>query len=159
MDGVQWKGEMARRKRAAEKGDAFARRTCQLYGWHRQRARKYGTELDYDLAAFRLLVKAALCTTLCGQGWCPFCLTTITAEDFGVDHIQPVARGGGHRLVNLTVCCQPCNRAKGPLTPGEYGELLGVIRGWPGEIARHTLARLKAGARMAKLNLRTAKAA
>lgn len=144
----------AKKRRAGKQEDVFARRTRQLYAWHRQRARKHGTSLDYDLSAFRELAAAAL-----DRGVCLWCFGPITAEDFGVDHTQPVARGGGHRLMNLTVCCQPCNRAKGPLTPGEYGELLGVIRGWPVEIARHTLARLKAGARMAKLNLRTAKAA
>lgn len=137
---------------------AFQRRTRQLFGWHRQRARKYGVELDYDLSAFREIAwRAVLDIDGPYPKRCPFCGITITAETFGVDHNQPVARGGEHRLANLTVCCQPCNSAKGPLTGNEFAQLMSVVASWPSEIAKHTLARLKAGARVAKLNLKVAK--
>jgi 5-methylcytosine-specific restriction endonuclease McrA len=33
--------------------------------------------------------------------------------DFTVDHIVPLARGGGNAFSNLVACCKPCNEMKG----------------------------------------------
>lgn len=29
-----------------------------------------------------------------------------------IDHILPVSKGGTHALVNLVICCYPCNQEK-----------------------------------------------
>jgi 5-methylcytosine-specific restriction endonuclease McrA len=42
--------------------------------------------------------------------WCRDCGAT---ADLTVDHIVPVARGGGHERHNLQVLCRPCNSRKG----------------------------------------------
>lgn len=67
-----------------------------------------------------LIVEASACAY--GQG---------SLETFGsaVDHIMPLARGGSHTLDNLTITCQPCNRAKGDLTRAEFEAWLkGIAR-------------------------------
>jgi hypothetical protein len=39
-----------------------------------------------------------------------------------IDHIHPVALGGGDDIDNLAVACLPCNRSKGALTLNEWGQ-------------------------------------
>jgi len=38
-----------------------------------------------------------------------------------VEHIVPRARGGTNRVSNLTLACEPCNKAKGNRTAAEFG--------------------------------------
>jgi len=38
-----------------------------------------------------------------------------------IEHIVPKARGGSNRVSNLTLACDPCNRAKGTQTAQEFG--------------------------------------
>ena len=38
-----------------------------------------------------------------------------------VEHITPKARGGSHRVSNLTLACAPCNLKKGTQTAAEFG--------------------------------------
>ena len=37
-----------------------------------------------------------------------------------VEHIIPKSRGGSNRVDNLTIACEPCNKAKGSMTADEY---------------------------------------
>lgn len=63
---------------------------------------------------------------------CAYCQGPLETFGSAVDHIMPLARGGSHTLDNLTVTCQPCNRAKGDLTRAEFEEwLTGIIRRFP----------------------------
>jgi 5-methylcytosine-specific restriction endonuclease McrA len=71
-----------------------------------------------------------------------------------VDHINPVARQGEHAYGNLRVVCMACNSAKGPLTIAEWDDLLELLASWPAPIAANTLARLRAGGRQARLQMR-----
>ena len=41
------------------------------------------------------------------------CLSCGTEAQLTVDHIVPVARGGGHELSNLQTLCRSCNSRKG----------------------------------------------
>ena len=43
---------------------------------------------------------------------CYWCRAHVAGEDAHVDHIQPLARGGAHRIDNLCISCQPCNSRK-----------------------------------------------
>lgn len=38
-----------------------------------------------------------------------------------IDHIHPVACGGGNNLMNLQVLCRPCNRLKSACVPPVVG--------------------------------------
>lgn len=46
-------------------------------------------------------------------GKCAHCSEDITFDDFHVDHLKPVARGGLGTGDNLVASCPPCNRRKG----------------------------------------------
>ncbi|MBI3974578.1 MAG: HNH endonuclease [Chloroflexi bacterium] len=49
------------------------------------------------------------------RGLCEYCKTPerLAGYAFEVEHIVPVARGGGDTLGNLALACGPCNKAKG----------------------------------------------
>ena len=40
--------------------------------------------------------------------------------DFTIDHVKPVAHGGGNEMENLVPACKRCNSAKGDLTLDEF---------------------------------------
>jgi hypothetical protein len=50
---------------------------------------------------------------------CAYCGATDTPLQ--IEHIVPRARGGSHRISNLTLACEPCNQQKGTKTAEECG--------------------------------------
>jgi len=50
---------------------------------------------------------------------CAYC--GATGVPMQIEHIIPKARGGANRVSNLTLACEPCNRAKGAQTSEEFG--------------------------------------
>jgi 5-methylcytosine-specific restriction endonuclease McrA len=62
------------------------------------------------------------------------------AEASEVDHATPWGRGGETLPFNLVASCQPCNRAKGERTPGE----------WRRDLAAERLRATRAPSRRAK---------
>lgn len=42
------------------------------------------------------------------------------AEDFEIDHVFPLSKGGVHELYNLAVACPTCNRRKSAKLPLEF---------------------------------------
>lgn len=43
---------------------------------------------------------------------CPYCPTRMAGSVKSLDHLNPRADGGTHSLVNVVVCCRPCNLRK-----------------------------------------------
>lgn len=62
----------------------------------------------------------------CGEGMNPF-------QDFTIDHIVPLSRGGTNAVVNLVPACRSCNAQKGSKTIEEYRAAL--ARRFRGEMA------------------------
>ena len=63
------------------------------------------------------------------QQWrCMYCGGRRKTENFEIDHIHPVSRGGSNQESNLQALCGPCNARKGAATDEEfrrrYAELL-----------------------------------
>lgn len=46
------------------------------------------------------------------KGICAYCGTHVDYDDFDIDHITPLAKGGNNEDSNLTVSCHQCNRKK-----------------------------------------------
>jgi 5-methylcytosine-specific restriction endonuclease McrA len=123
----------------------FIKRTGQMIRNQAVRARSLGRFLDYDLLALRTEVRKALDRRLC----C-YCRRELTASNFGADHMDPVSRGGSFNLDNLAFPCMDCNAAKGSMDKEEYLSLLNLMAHWHPNVRANVLARLKAGARIAK---------
>jgi hypothetical protein len=69
-----------------------------------------GTLVGYEIREY-LLEKWERKCAYCGK-------TDVPLE---VEHIVPRARGGSHRISNLTLACKPCNKKKGTQTATEFG--------------------------------------
>lgn len=136
----------ARRARQKNPESIFLRRTSNIFHCQRRRAREAGDWIDYTLEILRHLIRHHL-----NKGTCRYCGNVLTVKNFSVDHLRPVARGGSFNLANLVPCCIDCNQIKGPLDQVEFRELLQLTSQWSPRIQAHLFARLKAGARHAKL--------
>lgn len=123
----------------------FVKRTGDLYGNLKKRAKMDGHFLDFELEDIRRIVREAI-----EHAHCPFCRGELLPGNFSADHKLPISRGGTHSIVNILICCLNCNLAKGPIEYFEWRELMQVMSSWPLEIRRHTLVRLKAGAKKVK---------
>ncbi len=84
----------------------------------------------------------------CGQR-CVYCATALDRHSATLDHVVPLARGGGHDPGNVVVACGPCNRLKGNQPPFEFFSR----HAWAGanfiRYARSVHRALKRGARRA----------
>lgn len=55
-------------------------------------------------------------------GWhCRWC-GAYCKDDYHVDHITPLSRGGSNRIENICIACPKCNLSKGAQTGGEWGD-------------------------------------
>lgn len=54
---------------------------------------------------------------------CAACKACGSTNDLEIDHVVPIARGGGDDLDNLQALCGTCNAAKGTKTMDEFLEL------------------------------------
>lgn len=52
-------------------------------------------------------------------GRCVYCGAKLHHEDFELDHVKPVSRGGSNDPHNVVVSCPSCNRAKSDRRVGE----------------------------------------
>lgn len=127
--------------------DSFSARTWTMHRDHKRRAIARGAQIDYTVGQLRDLIGAAI------GGPCPYCRRVLGDRTFSIDHVEPVGRGGSFAFENLAVCCQDCNFAKGPLTGVEFLELMLLLGAWEDCARQNTLARLKAGAKKARLRL------
>jgi 5-methylcytosine-specific restriction endonuclease McrA len=53
------------------------------------------------------------------KGECHYCGNKFPREEFTMDHVVPLSRGGTSTKGNIVVCCKECNNQKKSLTPVE----------------------------------------
>lgn len=70
----------------------------------RRRCRKRGASGAHTAADIKAIFKAQ-------REKCPSCRASI-ADGYHVDHIVPLAKGGGNGKDNIQLLCPPCNRRK-----------------------------------------------
>jgi 5-methylcytosine-specific restriction endonuclease McrA len=59
-------------------------------------------------------------------GKCAYCRRRID-DKYHVDHITPIARGGGNDRKNLQILCVPCNLSKGARDPIHHARAIGLL--------------------------------
>ncbi|MFM0141750.1 HNH endonuclease [Paraburkholderia sp. RL18-085-BIA-A] len=55
--------------------------------------------------------------------WC----STKCADDYHIDHYQPLSKGGEHRVSNLVIACPTCNLRKNAKDPLEFAASVGRL--------------------------------
>ncbi len=126
----------------------FWQRSADDYEDHRRQARRLGKVVCYSLDDFRTFAERRL-----DGGTCPYCRGPLGVPAFAVGlRVQP-ARRGKFTLRNLEVCCSDCHLLKSVLDGDEFAELVALVRGWPKPVAKHFLARLRAGAALVPARL------
>lgn len=58
---------------------------------------------------------------------CAYCPATIKPKTWEVDHITPIAKGGGNGPSNLQLLCRPCNRSKSAKDPLVFAREKGLL--------------------------------
>lgn len=111
-------------------------------------ADRQGVCLNFDLFDLRQLILARL-----GSFGCMYCKGPVGVESLQVDAKTPFWRGGKFVMKNLAVCCAGCKSAKDMLDDREFRELLALIQSWPTPVRENVLARLRAGASLARAAL------
>lgn len=61
------------------------------------------------------------------DGRCALCGKPVKLEDMTVDHIKPLAMGGGNDVENLQCTCSACNLFKGSVLPEDFFEKITEI--------------------------------
>ncbi len=51
---------------------------------------------------------------------CIYCTTALTEENFVLDHLVPVAKGGTNRKHNIVTACDDCNRRRSDSDPVQF---------------------------------------
>jgi 5-methylcytosine-specific restriction endonuclease McrA len=80
--------------------------------YHRRRARKLAVGGTFTAADIQLQYASQ-------NGKCWWCGCNVK-DDFHVDHVIPLARGGSNNPENLVISCAPCNLSKGAKLPHEF---------------------------------------
>ena len=61
------------------------------------------------------------------EGRCAICGEFVSYDEFTVDHIIPLAKGGDNKLNNLQCACRVCNRIKQDILPEDLLDRLTII--------------------------------
>lgn len=62
-----------------------------------------------------------------GKGVCAICGRPVEINNFTIDHIVPLARGGKNEVSNYQIACQDCNHLKGSRMDGEFMKSITTI--------------------------------
>lgn len=71
------------------------------------------------------------------EGRCAICGDFVPYDDFTIDHIFPVAKGGNNEISNLQCTCHQCNQMKQAMSEKEFECKIGKI------FFRQTIKRIK----------------
>lgn len=61
------------------------------------------------------------------KGKCAICGRFVSYDDFTIDHIIPLSRGGENKLTNLQCTCYVCNQIKHDILPEDFMDKLSEI--------------------------------
>lgn len=86
--------------------------------------RKRRARLRKALGNHTLAEVAAILKAQCGR--CIYCFRLLE-DDYHVDHIMPLARGGSNDRSNIQVTCEECNHKKYARDPFEFAQSLGRL--------------------------------
>lgn len=117
-------GPEAARKRRIDSGES-ARYIRQYRKNHPEKVRAYSQKRRFG--KIEKLPKGTVKRIGMLQRWmCAICKCD-AKNDFHLDHIQPLSKGGMHEPKNLQILCPKCNMKKSAKNPEEYMQSLGFL--------------------------------
>lgn len=139
----EWAKVISPKKRTAEHPAAviFRKRAKAIYAGMKKRAVK----LPFDYESFEAWLVRAFGGHPLRITKCAYSDSPITAENFFVDHAQPISRGGSFELCNLALCIEKENLRKGNMTGEEWIRLRNYILAMPPEVSDSIMRRLAVG--------------
>lgn len=87
---------------------------------NRRRALKYASGENYRASDIADILKRQ-------RGKCAYCAIELKRTVRHIDHIMPLAGGGGNGRRNLQLLCQSCNHSKGARDPIVFAQSLGRL--------------------------------
>lgn len=123
--------EIYPKKRKKTKQKIYSRLKSRIYNWKA----KYSVNSDeFNEKTYNLIKNKHICK---------YCKHMLTVENFSLDHIIPIARGGEiDNKNNMQIICKRCNRRKGQLTDSEYVKLLTLIKSFENNAQKYIFAKL-----------------
>lgn len=115
----KWREENPEAFRAHQYKWFVANSTRQAVARRRHRAQKYGATGDHSFNDVLLQYQAQ-------QGKCYYCEINV-GDDYHVDHVVPLTRGGSNGPENIVIACPSCNCSKGNRLPFEWTERVGAL--------------------------------
>ena len=61
------------------------------------------------------------------EGRCTICGDFVPFDEFTIDHIYPIAKGGTNEISNLQCTCESCNRMKQAMSEQEFRHKIGKV--------------------------------
>lgn len=61
------------------------------------------------------------------KGCCACCRRDLPIEEFHLDHVMPLSKGGSHEDKNMQLLCQPCNQSKYAKHPVDFMQERGYL--------------------------------
>lgn len=130
-DGLNWRCKACHRrymreyKQNLQEEDFVKHKSRQLRSNWRQRAKGLGQDPDSVPTATEIAAWLHEQTP-----WTCWYTGEALGREFGVDHLQPLDRGGSFDLDNVALTIPEVNVAKGAMTEHEFQELLDMVRDW-----------------------------
>jgi 5-methylcytosine-specific restriction endonuclease McrA len=86
---------------------------------HEQRARRKGSPVDYSITSLKVFERDRWTCQLCKRRTPKALKGTVDPRAPELDHIIPIAAGGGHTWDNVQCACRECNGNKGSKPLGQ----------------------------------------
>ena len=112
--------EYSKRPEVKERLRQYRRDNAEYFATHARNRRAVekarGSHTDEDVAEI-----------LASQdGRCVYCRKQV-GDDYHVDHVVPITKGGSNNKDNLQICCPSCNRHKSDRDPVEFAQEMGLL--------------------------------
>lgn len=103
----KWRNDYARRYTKTEKGKAICRAT-----WHKRRLAIRASDSHFTKEDVRIAYKSQ-------KGKCWHC-GKFVGDDYHIDHLIPLDKGGSNEARNIVISCPKCNLSKGAKLPQDW---------------------------------------
>jgi 5-methylcytosine-specific restriction endonuclease McrA len=119
------------------------KRSSAIYGGMKARSNKQAMVMPFTLATFRTWLDTKF--DIDGSARCEYSGELLLAENFSVDHRDPISRGGSFDINNLALCTEKHNLRKGNMNYQEYKYFMLHVSGYVHDVQAAIWRKLEVG--------------